>query len=858
MGKHRSSHSCLLRILMYGVILCCFVSVSLESSYAENLNTQDTYLLEKNQQCTIWYHPVTKRLYEDTMPDERMAPRNTIELKLCKGEYGGFLVIVRPKQDVNDISFSFSALKSDTGEMTPVVEWHRVGAVDVDDKDKGGKRQTYDILHVDEQVQIKAGEYAVFFVRIQIPRGAVSGSYSGRMSAKAGDNLLCKTMLSARIYDFEIPKEPNIAFTAGFPKCSVSSNPLKMRKGDKAVALDIELVRDKWLRQISSYRMYNNNCAIPSPGRSSGNGKWILDFTAFDKRVDYLIGEGIRFRGRTPYMYFLGGKVWYMVERLFGDITDPPGDKTKHPSRTFLTNENIRPEFLQSYKAMVKTTVSHIEEKGYRDYFMDTVCDEPIGRLQHLCKKVASAVLEAHSGASPTLLGVPSSEAALKYFRGTAKHLFMHSQYINTLSDYLREGPGKKREDEILEVYNFPGLLGLQNEPLIARELFWWAWDARIDKLWHWNIGAWYRKSLVQTGYNLVYYNEDDPERLLTSIRFEQLREGLEDYECLRALALRAKTVRLELGADVVVFPDKYRSDELCAQLVKNHWLGDFCVDSGKYALVHGELLNDIEDMVKHPYVLLIMNPQDGSETVSDSVIFKGMTEDGTQIIFNGKRIKSVSGRFSVKSGLKMGENTFSFNMKKGADIKVIRRTVYRKRLEKRKVLINDTFTVGESSKTGHWSGRAWGKEVGFGATADAELVEPSDDKGNPCLASGKVDADETHFLLSRKCDNLILSDKGVISFKIYCNQRIEGYLTISSDDGQSYRQWVSFVSNDAFEEKQIQCSRFRGYRGKRNGMPFPKKVNIRAISINVREQQSNITESWQFFIDDFVISDVE
>jgi len=843
---------------MYKNLFICWILVLSATACFAVEKSLDQYLVADNNNFSVYYQVTTKKLWANAEISSSKPSQQEVTINACKGETEIFTLFFKVKKNLEKINIVISDLKhkSENSMLKKgIFSSQLLGTVNALDN-KGKKRLAFDKVYNTSKTKLLKGKSSAFMIKLKIPYNIKSGYYNGNISILADKKQLAVIPIKIKIYDFALSPKGNLLFNAGLPKYKASSNPLKRKKGDQDLPVNISQVKATWIKQLNKDRIFTHNASIAKPILTKQDGKYILDFTKFDKQVDELIKKKVLFRARTPFLYIIGGHYWYPLEKYFGDITSPPGDKTKRPGSTYLENDNLRLDFLEAYIDVAKQVNAHINKKAYRPYFIDVLCDEPAIRLKSLVKKIGKALVKAVPDIQLAILGMPVLSAQLKEFRGIQKHLFIVDKYVEQV---YPNGRFDKKNDEILEVYSLYSALTLDNEPLYSRLLFWWAWNVRADCMWYWVIGQWSRPSPLNCyggngGFYLVYPNKQNiNSEFLTGIRYEQFREGLEDFEYLVELEKRFSKARKELKGTIKEFPDKTRSDEFAQQLVPSHrFLDRWVSDSNKYIKVKKALFDEIETINTAPLILTKSSIPDGATTENSKVSLTGLVNSKANISIDGKVVKNVNGRFSYIKNLKMGKNTLRVSVTKGSKKKIIKRVYYRKKKLKFKKIINDDFSLQNSSYNGleYWKCYDWGRKNGSGKATPPELVLKGQVKkdGDASIKSGYIRPLSTHSGMSRTC-KLEPPPNGKISFYFYTLNDVQFKLKIEvfgklNGKKVKMQKWLPAEETGNFNKYTVNFNQLSKYQ---------PGVVVNNISIFVIETK-NSTQDWRYWIDDFKV----
>ncbi|MCF6174526.1 MAG: DUF4091 domain-containing protein [Victivallaceae bacterium] len=818
----------------------------------------DRYLVADNKDFSVYYQVTTKKLWADDKTSVVYAEPQVITLNACKGETEVFILFFELKKSLEQINITVSDLKNSVNQSIikkDIFTVHLLGKVAALDA-RGKKRLAFDKIYNVNEYDLKNGKRSAFMIKFRIPYEVETGYYRATIFIAAAEKQLTQIPIKIKVYDFSLSKKVNLRFSAGFPKYKTSTNPLKRKPDDQTLPVDMAKVRSIWIKQLNNDRLSTQNTSIPTPGLTKENGKYILDFTQFDKRIDELIKQKVLFRARTPFLYFLGGHYWYPLERYFGDITSPAGDKTKRPGSTYLENTNLRPEFLTGYLDVAKQVNEHINKKGYRPHFFDVLCDEPAIQLKGLVGRLGKALVETVPDIQLSMLGMPSSASEFKEYRGIQTHLFISDAAFEMV---FPKGFVDKKSNEIFEVYSLYSALQLDKEPLFARLMFWWAWKIRADSMWYWVIAEWSRPTPLTCyggngGFYVVYPDEKNVNSaFLTGIRYEQFREGLEDYEYLLELSKRSEAVRKKLNGARENFPDRRRSDELVGQLIISRgFLDGWVSDSNKYITVKQQLFDEITAINQEPLVLITSDLFDGAKTEANKVTLKGLADSKAVISINGKLVENTNGHFEFSQNLKNGANIVTILVKQGSKQKQLIRVYHRQKQQRFKTIINDDFTFKNGSYNGldNWQCYDWGRGLGLGQFKPAEITTNGQVKatGDPSLKSGHIRPAATHSGLSRQCELTPPAD-GRISFNFYTLNDIQFKLKIEvfgklNGKKVKMQKWFPSEETGMFNRYTVKFDQLSKYQ---------PGVVVNGMAIFVIETKET-RQDWRYWIDDFKV----
>ena len=190
--------------------------------------------------------------------------------------------------------------------------------------------------------------------------------------------------------------------------------------------------------------------------------------------------------------------------------------------------------------------------------------------------------------------------------------------------------------------------------PLIDTRLIHWMnykYDATGYLHWGWNY--WNENPYKDTGRHVgdgwhVYPVEDG---ILNSIRWEQMRNGIQDYEYFMMLENRIRALKDSLGTRFSWIDPKFMGKEIIREVIH-----DFYERSSDPAVLYSarkKILDQLLDFERFPQLYIQTDPVTNSVvTEHSSVAVYGWVEPGTNIVMNGKEIEvSPDGLFLQQLG---------------------------------------------------------------------------------------------------------------------------------------------------------------------------------------------------------------
>lgn len=408
------------------------------------------------------------------------------------------------------------------------------------------------------------------WVTVGVPKDAPAGEYAGAVRLLAGDETLARTPFTVRVWDFTLPDASNVAAIYDVrQRGSAWQFPGRTEQE----------TREQFWRFMAERRV-SPDTIRPQPTLRYEDGRVIADFTDFDRAAEIYFDE-LKFRfAYTPWHFYLFG--W----------GHPPGAKFgeapyegEHPYED-ADRSKLRPEFKRAYQAALRVFWDHITERGWADRFVLYISDEPYDRHEHIREQMKALCDMIHE-VNPDI----------PIYCSTWRHIPDWDGYLNVWGiGHYGAVPVSKIE-----------------ELLAAGDRIWWTTDGQmctdtpycaVERLlphYCFKYGAeayefwgidWLTYDPYEFGWHSYIHQSGEPgdyfwvrypngdgylaypgapighDGPVTSVRLEQAREGVEDYEYLHLLRSLVEEARaagrdttqaqaaLALAADLVDIPN--------------------------------------------------------------------------------------------------------------------------------------------------------------------------------------------------------------------------------------------------------------------------------------------------------------
>ena len=546
------------------------------TSRRDSANSSTVTVLRRTPDLLIWADHATRKVFPAEMLSAKAPMSQEVSIEAARGEYEPFQIVLRPSKKVlADVKLVPAALTDNHG--------HRITAQNLKWNPIGSLRSSYgedipDLLLQKSSISCQPGQNSVLWVTVKVPDATLPGVYRGTLQLTSGGIKLGDIRVRLRVWNFALSPTSRIrTFATDYVYYYDGAVDLNNETDAKARALPSKGTEeevnnyDVRMRFFADHRIYetgfgprpNYAGAIRIPWKLGANGVWdfdTIDFTAFDKARAYCYNtlHWPRFSYEpelAPYLGFInqftfGGKneeeYWYM---RYWDPVLPKKDPKKYLPSIYDLADDFTPVFKEKLLRYIKTIADHcrakgicIDEHGNGPVFF--IADEiPDYTSGHAVVKKTLELARLIKHADPRVIlvvngrDIPDDPEILNLF-----DLWTARAPVATLAKLHKMG---KRYGDYYMHSNF----NLRDPAIQPRVQFWSYW--KYDFFW---IGDWamtmtpdqrWYGSQRNFGNNWWFpsmtgkYGEP-----MSTIRFELMREGLEDHEYLCMLSNQINSLK--------------------------------------------------------------------------------------------------------------------------------------------------------------------------------------------------------------------------------------------------------------------------------------------------------------------------
>lgn len=570
----------------------------------------------------------------DQRPDEIrvFGIRNEIVSAQC---------VIKAPGDLENLTVAVTQLKDAAGSAAiPAenVEWSFVESILVEENTpellksdliRPAPARFPDYLGEARQCSLSPGACKAVYLTIKIPSDAEPGEYRTRVTATCSDASL-SVPLFLTVYPLTLPDERHLMVTEWFSTSRFKQHHA-VDSSDSQRFFDILRV---YADNMADHRQNVFRVSLDLVDRMrTADGKLQFDFSRFDRWAEVFWSTGRMDLLETGSVARFGEGGWSSSEVLLRDFSvrdESTGETKMLPGKDFL------PQFLPAL-------VQHLREKEWLKKTVFHICDEPSNHNIMAWREASDFVHRC----APELRRLDAIETPHCLDR-----LEIWVPKLDHLATWQSAYKDAQRQGNELWFYTV-GIFqkgSLPNKtvdvPLLdARVMHWVNYRYGLKGYLHWGFNAWTDDPFTAPGKHRgdgwhVYPKKDG---LLNSLRWEQMRAGLQDYECLWLLENKISQIRSTLSPRIadLIQPSR-RPLEIASRVVRTYH--DFTRDPSVLYAAKRQAIQETLDLDRSPRVLFQTNPPEHSTLAADCAVdVHGWAEPGTKIRINGQDVPVAS-----------------------------------------------------------------------------------------------------------------------------------------------------------------------------------------------------------------------
>jgi len=531
--------------------------------------------------------------------------------------------VFRPSSNLTAVAASITDLKhTETSAIIPVsavrLQWVRF--IDTDRNTAGipddelvvkAPASIPDPYWEAPSISVQAGQAQPIWIEIHVPENAQAGDYHGTLQVKAGGESF-EMPVELHVWDFAVPSERHLSVINWwrFPGLGFDDiKPYSEEYWDLLGRFCAFLVEHRQTDVQTSIGL------IQETGDDQGG--YSHDTSRLERYVQVAFRAGIR----QIHLHSVG--------RRTANITDP--------SSRIVPNESS----LRRLAAWEKV----IHRKDWRGRFLVSISDEPF--IHH--EESYAALVERVHTVAPSIRCV---EAVETEFLGK---LDIYVPKLSHLNLWHEQFERVQREGAELWFYTCCHPVGrypnrfLDQSLLKVRVLHWINYLYDLDGYLHWGLNHFagdnpYTQEGISKGLPLgdraIAYPGTN--RLLGSLRFSTMRDGLQDYEYLWVLEKELSRIKQKIGKEASWLNPRQRPLELCRRVVWSFY--EYTRDPGSLLDTRGAVAREIEALSTEPLLVVQTSPPEGTVVPAGprTIGIRGLVQPGAKVTINGKPVKNV------------------------------------------------------------------------------------------------------------------------------------------------------------------------------------------------------------------------
>ena len=511
----------------------------------------------------------------------------------------------------------------------------------------------------EKQLDLGEGKFQAIWLTLKIPDAVSAGTYNGYVTVRCSQGEQ-KLPVRLTIYPLNLPETRHLKVTEWY----TTSHFEKFHGISGMYTPEWFAMLRKYAENMAEHRQ--NVFEVPMSSISiskSKEGSLDFDFSRFDqiaqvfwdtKKMDYLeTGELAKFKEEG----------FASTEILFRDFqvkTSGTGEMKTLPP------DEVLPLLIPAFE-------SHLRQKGWLEKTLFHVKDEP---SHHNALSWIKASSYIHHYA-PDLRRIDAV---------TTSFLFGNIEIAVPKLDHLDAGYGiYSREQQkgnelwfytvgIYQASLYPNKT--IDMPLIdSRLLHWINYRYDLPGYLHWGWNQWNENPYKDVGEHVgdawhVYPVKDG---VLNSLRWEEMRNGIQDYECFKILESKVKCLKDSLGSRFSWIDLTQRGKEIISQVITG--MKEHSDDPELMAKAKKDAIKEIIDFNTEPRIYVQTNPIEHSKIINRGIVeLLGWTEPGNEITVNGTKLPVTADGLFMERYLIFVGGKLQIKVKQGNNEKVITR----------------------------------------------------------------------------------------------------------------------------------------------------------------------------------------
>ena len=463
----------------------------------------------------------------------------------------------------------------------------------------------------DASIAVRASRSQPLWMEIHIPDNARAGDYNGMLQVGTQDESF-EMPVRLHVWNFAIPKQRHLSVINWwrFPGLGFEDvEPYSERYWT---------VLGRFCEFLVEHRQTDIQTSIGLIQEvADGRQNYTYDTSRLERYAEVAFKAGVR----RIHLHSVG--------RRTANLTDPI-------SRIVPNESNLRR--LAEWEKVIR-------RRDWQGRFLVSISDEPF--IHH--EESYTAMVERVHDVAPSVGCIEAVEAE---FLGK---LDVYVPKLSHLNLWYEQFDQVRREGAELWFYTCCHPVGrypnrfLDQSLLKVRVLHWINYLYDLDGYLHWGLNHFagdnpYTQEAISKGLPLgdraIAYPGTD--KLLGSLRFSAMRDGLQDYEYLWVLERKLSIIKQKIGREASWLNPRQRPLEFCRRVVSSFY--EYTRDSGIMLNTRQAIAREIEELSTEPVLIVQTSPPEGTFVPAGprNIGVRGLVQPGATVTINGRPAGNV------------------------------------------------------------------------------------------------------------------------------------------------------------------------------------------------------------------------
>ena len=460
-------------------------------------------------------------------------------------------------------------------------------------------------------ISVKAKRAQPLWIEIHIPGNAQAGDYDGTLQVTGGEESAA-IPVKLHVWDFAVPKQRHLSVINWWRFPGLGFEDVKSYSEEYWALLG------QFCKFLVEHRQTDVQTSLGLIQETGDEQKgYSYDTNRLECYAEAAFGAGIR----RIHLHSAG--------RRTAHITDP--------SSRIVPNESSLRRLAQWEKV--------IRRRKWQNRFLVSISDEP---FIHHEESYAAMVDRVHEIA-PSVRCIEAVEAEL------LGKLDVYVPKLSHLNLWYDQFEKVQRDGAELWFYTcchptgrYPNRF-LDQSLLKVRVLHWINYLYNLDGYLHWGLNHFagddpYTQEAISRGLPLgdraIAYPGTD--KLLGSLRFSAMRDGLQDYEYLWVLENELAGIKRKTGKEASWLNPRQRPLELCRRVVQSFY--EYTRDPVIMLETRAAVAREIEQLTSEPLLIVQTSPPEGTFVPAGprNIGVRGLVRPGAMVMIDGRSVGNI------------------------------------------------------------------------------------------------------------------------------------------------------------------------------------------------------------------------